>query len=89
MARTDLKVVPLRTPARKKTFTSSEALIEEVRTEIFRSGERYRVIAERTGVSNSTVANLANGKTKWPRPTTLFPMLKSLRLGIKLVREDW
>jgi transcriptional regulator with XRE-family HTH domain len=88
MKKTSMTVVPLRTPARKRTFTTAEDLIEEVRTEIFRSGERYRVIAERTGVSNTTVSNLANGKTRWPRPTTLFPMLRSLKLALKMVRED-
>lgn len=88
MTRQSSKVVVLPTPARKRSFTKAEQLIEEVRNEIFRSGEKYRVIATRTGVATSTISNLANGKTRWPRPTTLFPMLESLRLELQIVRKD-
>ena len=85
MKRTNVVVLP--TPARRQSFTSAEQLIDEVRNEIFRSGEKYRVIAERTGVANSTISNLANGKTRWPRSTTLFPMLQTLHLKLTLTRD--
>jgi hypothetical protein len=79
-----MSVVPLRRP---RNFTTAERLIEEVRKEIFASGETNKVLAERTNVAQSTINNLATGKTRWPRPTTLFPLLASLRLEMQIVRK--
>ena len=70
-----------------RTYTSAETLIEEVRQSIFRDGRPYREIAATTNVANSTISNLAQGKTRWPRPTTLFPLLQSLNLEMKLVKK--
>jgi len=78
------KVIQLHRP---KTYTTSERLIERLREEIFRDGRSYRIIADKVGVSGSTVGNLASGKTRWPRPTTLFPLLEALRLEMQLVRK--
>lgn len=75
-------------PFRPRNYTSPEALIEQVRQEIFRDGSTYKVIAGRTNVSGSTIANLASGKTRWPRPTTLFPLLKTLDLEMRLVKAS-
>ena len=87
MARTMVrpKIIPM--PNRKRSFTTAEALIEEVRNEIFRSGMTYTEIARSAGVAQSTINNLATGKTRWPRPTTLFPALEKLSLEMKLVRK--
>lgn len=74
--------------ARPRTYTSAERLIEEVRTKIFEHGGTYKEIAASTGVSGSTISNLAQGKTRWPRPTTLFPLLNTLKLGMRLVRLE-
>lgn len=74
--------------ARPRSFTSAERLLEQVRTEIFECGDTYKVLAVKTGVARTTIANIATGKTKWPRQTTLFPMLKSMGLGMRLVRLD-
>lgn len=79
-----MSVVPLRRP---RNFTTAERLIEEVRKEIFADGRPYKEIAAATSVANSTIANLAHGKTRWPRPTTLFPLLNSLRLEMQIVRK--
>lgn len=70
-----------------RSFTAAEAMIEEVRTSIFGDQRQYRVLAEKTGVSASTIANLASGKTRWPRPTTLFPLLDTLGLDMQLVKR--
>ena len=78
-------VVPLRRP---QSFTSPEALIEEVRQKIFQHGGHYKDIAAETKVSPSTIGNLATGKTRWPRPTTLFPLLDTLNLKLQLVPKD-
>ena len=78
----------VRIPVHKpRTFTSAERLIEEVRKDIFASGEKYRVLAGQVGVSASTINNLASGKTRWPRPTTLFPLLGALGLELKLTKK--
>ena len=77
-------VIPI---VRPKTFTSPEAFIERVRQEIFHDGGTYKVLAVKTGVAQSTVANLASGKTRWPRPTTLFPLLDALGLEMRLVKK--
>lgn len=71
-----------------RSFTSAEKLINRVRDEIFENGATYKTLAEKAGVATATVQRLANGKTRWPRPTTLFPLLHSLGLSLKVVRDD-
>lgn len=71
-----------------RSFTSAERLIDRVREEIFENGATYKVLANRAGVATATVQRLANGKTRWPRPTTLFPLLQSLGLVIDIRRGD-
>ena len=78
-------VVPL--AQRKRSFTSAEKLIEEVRNQIFRDGRKYKDVAADCKVSVSTIYNLASGKTRWPRPTTLFPVLQSMGLEMRLVKK--
>jgi transcriptional regulator with XRE-family HTH domain len=78
-------VVPLRRG--RRSFTSAEAVIERVREKIFDCRLTYQVLADRAGVANSTVANLANGKTRWPRPNTLFPLMVALKIHIELVDD--
>ena len=70
-----------------RAYTSAEKLIEEVRKGIFGDTDGYKKLAARVGVSQSTVSNLANGKTRWPRPTTLFPLLNALNMEMRLVRK--
>lgn len=79
MARTNVVELPIRRP---KSFTSAEQMLEEVRTLIFKDGRAYKVIAEETGVGASTINAIASGKTRWPRHTTLFPLMAVL--GYKL-----
>jgi transcriptional regulator with XRE-family HTH domain len=88
-AKPRLLVIPTGTlPERyKQSFTTAEKLIEEVRKEIFEDQSTYKNIAQRTGVSPSTIGNLASGKTRWPRPTTLFPLLDSLNLEMKILKK--
>lgn len=63
---------------RPKSFTSAEKLIEQIREDILTSKDTYKVIAVRTGKATSTIANIASGKTRWPRDTTLFPLIAAL-----------
>jgi transcriptional regulator with XRE-family HTH domain len=59
-------------------------LIEEMRSEIFRSKAGYRELASRCQLSQSTIGNLARGKTAWPRPKTMNALLKELGLRLTL-----
>lgn len=79
------KVIPIKPAWRPKTYTSSEAMIEEMRVLIHGVGIPQRELAAKVGVSASTINNLASGKTRWPRPTTLFPLLQSLGKAIQIV----
>lgn len=72
---------------RPRSFTSRERLIDALREEIFRDGRPYKIIAEKVGVGKSTINNIASGKTRWPRDTTLFPLLGALGLRIHLERD--
>jgi len=74
-------VVPIRRPL---AYTSNEVLIEELRLRVLGSGQTYKVIAAKVGVSDTTIRNLCIGNTRWPRPTTLFPLLKVLGLGLQI-----
>src|SRR5262245_11856766 len=74
-------------PWKPRTFTSAEAMLDEVRTQIFRDGRKYKDIAIEVGVSHSTISNVATGKTRWPRHTTLFPLLSALGYRLELRRD--
>jgi transcriptional regulator with XRE-family HTH domain len=77
-------VVPIPT-WKPKTFTSPEALLDEVRRQRGQVRLTNKQLASEVGVSASTVSNFQSGKTRWPRPTTLFPLLRALNLEIQLV----
>lgn len=69
---------------RPRNFTSAEAMLERVREEIFRDGRAFAIIAAETRVASSTIANIASGKTRWPRHSTLFPLIAALGLELSL-----
>lgn len=70
-----------------KTYTSQEALIDAVREQIFMCRRPYKDIAHDCGISSSTVSNLANGKTRWPRASTLFPLIHYLGFDLALTKR--
>jgi len=72
---------------RPHTYTSAERFIERVREAVLTDGRSYTVIATKTGVSHTTINSLAMGKTRWPRSTTLFPLLVTLGLEIHLIKN--
>jgi transcriptional regulator with XRE-family HTH domain len=71
---------------RKRSFTTAESMIDDVREVILRSGQTYSQLSISVGCSQSTINNLASGKTRWPRPTTLFPLLVALRIHLTLTK---
>lgn len=70
-------------------MTKAERIIEQIRIAVFRERVPYRVIAERTGLSTTTIGNIARGKTKWPRPNTFFALLDEGNLEIKIGEKRW
>jgi transcriptional regulator with XRE-family HTH domain len=78
----------IRMPRKPRTFTTAEAMLEEVRERIHMDGRTQRALGKDTGVSQSTIGNIASGKTKWPRHTTIFPLLHALRVRIRLEDES-
>lgn len=77
------KVIKL--PVRPKSYTAPERLIESVRQQMFGTKQPNKILAEKCGVSVSTIGNLMSGKTRWPRPTTLGPLLEALGIDMQLV----
>jgi transcriptional regulator with XRE-family HTH domain len=72
---------------RPKTYTTPELMLERVREEMFGSKDTNKRLAEKCNVSTSTIYNLMSGKTRWPRPTTLFPVLDALNLELRIVKK--
>lgn len=80
---TSAKVIPLR----PRRLTKAEQLIERVREGILTTNMTRKQLALKCHVSATTVGNLAIGKTRWPRPTTLFPIVEALGMELKLVQK--
>jgi len=59
-------------------------MLEAVRIQIQRDGRTQQQIAEKTGVVKSTIYNIASGNTKWPRATTLFPLMHALGMHLTI-----
>lgn len=78
------KVIHIRT-TRPQSFTQAEHLIETLRLRIFSSGLTCDNFAEKTGCTSSTIQRLASGKTRWPRPVTLFGLLNAIDLKLAIV----
>jgi len=70
---------------RPQSFTQAEHLIETLRLRIFSSQLTYDYLAEKAGCTESTIQRLASGKTRWPRPATLFGLLNAIDLRLALV----
>jgi len=60
------------------TLTDSLAARKLVQDEVLRSKLTYTVIAVKAGLANSTVSNIATGKTIWPRLETIVRVLAAL-----------
>jgi hypothetical protein len=75
-------------PRKPRTFTSAEAVLDEVRERIFMCGKTYTQLAVMAGVSPTTIHNIAVGKTTWPRHTTIFPLMKAVGMRMTFEYED-
>lgn len=81
-------VISMRTrkALKPRNYTSSEDVLDRLRAEIFEDGRPYKVLAAQMKISPSTLQNIASGKTMWPRPKTLFPLIQVLGLEINFTR---
>ena len=71
-----------------RTFTKAEQVIKYMSDLVIMQNTTYAKIAEGVGVAGSTIGNLANGKTRWPRPTTLFPLMHYLNVHLEIRSND-
>jgi len=71
-------VVQLHRRKPPRVFTKQEQFIDSLREAILTSGLTYTILATRAGVSITTIQRLASGYTRWPRHTTLFPLLQAV-----------
>lgn len=68
-----------------RNYTTAEAVLDSVREAIYVDGRTYKEIGNATGVSLSTIHNIATGKTTWPRHTTLFPLMAALGIRMEVI----
>ena len=71
-----------------RTFTKAEQVIEYMASLVIADGRPYSKIAEGVGVAGSTIGKLANRSTRWPRPTTLFPLMQAMNVHLEIRKND-
>jgi predicted transcriptional regulator len=64
------------------TLTDSLAACKLVQEEVLRAKLTYTAIGTRAGIANSTVANIASGRTRLPRIETIIRILGALEWAI-------
>ena len=70
------------------TLTDSFAACKLVQEEVLRAKRTYTDIGNRAGIANSTVSNIASGKTRFPRIETIIRILGALGWMIVAQRGD-
>jgi len=65
--------------------SEADAILREVRLAVYKYD--YIMLARRIGVSPSTIMAFRSGRTRWPRPNTLFSILEEIGYEIKIVRR--
>jgi len=71
-------------------WTDADPIVEFLRNDITDSGWSTAYLAERAGVSPSTVRNIQNGKTRHPYNSTVETLLSALGWGrpIRRIAQD-
>lgn len=75
----------LRAPSYERSETPREEAMNVVRDALYAFGD-MQMLANRTGISRSCLEAIRSGRTKWPRPGTLFTILTPLGLSLHIVR---
>lgn len=75
-------------PANRRDVSAEdyEVIMVTLREAIIGFGDNYR-LAKRVGVSRGTIERIVSGRTRWPRPETMFALLVVLDLRMVLVRR--
>ncbi len=73
---------------RPRTFTAAEQVMEELSDMILSCGETYEQLAQQVGCSKGTLQRVASRQTKWPRPTTLFPLMAHFGAGFQIANKE-
>lgn len=84
-------VVPLSSTRRPRPLVhlvDSPVAIKLLQEELLTSKLGYTAIAIRAQVANSTVHNIATGKTRWPRLETIIRILSALNWRIIAERGE-
>ena len=63
-------------------FTDQFTYVQAMQGKVRSSREKQKKLAEQGEMSASTVGNMASGKTRWPRFSTMFGLAASLGLEV-------
>lgn len=67
-----------------RTEDDRERIMRQIRKAL--EGLDIELLSNRIGVSKSAIYALKSGRTKWPRPSTMFSLLPFLGLRLVLVK---
>lgn len=71
-------IIPMRRSRPLVHLVDSPVAIKLLQEELLISKQTYTLIAHKARVANSTVQNIASGKTRWPRLETIIRILSAL-----------
>lgn len=74
------KVIQLRRNVRG--YITSEEVMNDIRLKLY--PYEVKEVAEACGLSTATIYSIRSGRTKWPRPNTLFAILAFLDIEFRL-----
>jgi DNA-binding phage protein len=72
---------------RPRTYDSREAFMSALSEAIVADGRTHVQLALATSVSHTTISRIVSGDTRWPRYTTIFPLIQTLGLKLSLERR--
>jgi transcriptional regulator with XRE-family HTH domain len=74
------KVVQLN--ASTRGYIASEQVMDDIRMRLYQYDKRE--VADACQLSIGTIYSIQSGRTKWPRPNTLFAILRFLQIEFRL-----
>jgi transcriptional regulator with XRE-family HTH domain len=70
--------------SKPQVFDTPERVMSMFADKIHAERKTYKQIASEMGISPSTVASLARGRTRWPRPHTFMALLRHFNLQFRI-----
>ena len=74
-------------PARPSALDTRSAIMQKFSDCILSSGKTYKEIGAAIDKSPSCISAIANGKTRWPRPSTVFALANYFNYKLTLTRK--